>query len=104
MANGISITGTIVKINVHFDRIGNLSMDNYDFSCDFYIYPNKSITIHKNKMIRLDEDNYIAVVDTAIIGAGEIIMRATAMIPDGDCPNGIRKEVAGCSTGIVIKK
>lgn len=104
MSENNSMTGTMVKINVHFDRIDGLKMDDYDFSCDFYVHSTKKVTVPKDKMVRIDEDNYLAVIDTDITGAGDIMMRATAMIPDGDYPNGLRKEVAGCATGITIKK
>lgn len=104
MANNVSIVGTVIKINVHFDKIDELSMSDYNFLCKFYVHPNKNITVRKDEMIRIDDDNYIAVIDTEKIGSGEIIMRVTAMIPDDDCPVGIRKEVTECSTGIIIKK
>lgn len=98
-----SIVGTVVKINVHVERICCLTMDDYDFVCEFYVYPNKKVTVAKKDMIRKNEDNYVAIVDTSVVGAGTIRVRVTAMIPDGDCPNGIRKEVGTCSTGIIIK-
>lgn len=99
-----SIAGTEIKVNVHFESIDGLTMDDYDFTCEFYVFRNMIATVNKKEMIRVDQDNYVAIVDTATTGPGEIMLRATAMIPDADCDGGYRKEVAGCSTGITIRR
>lgn len=44
-------------------------------------------------MIRVDENNYIAVIDSNKIGRGSIKMRITVNIPDADIPDGIRTEI-----------
>ena len=53
-------------------------------------------------MIRVDENNYIAVIDSTKIGRGIIKMKLTVEIPDGDIPGGLRKEVYTHDTGIRI--
>ncbi len=102
--NTTCINGTILKINVHIERICCLTMDDFDFECDFFVYPNKKFTLKKSEMVRKNEDNYMAVVDTSVVGEGEIKVRATALLPDDDCPDGFRKELAECSTGITVKR
>ena len=47
----------------------------------------------KEDCIRLDENNYLAVVDTAITGCGVLDARVSAFIPDADCEDGIRTEM-----------
>ena len=38
------------KVNVHAEPIDGLSMDKYDFECQFYIYSNRVVTIKKENM------------------------------------------------------
>lgn len=102
--NSACMLGSVVKINVHIERMCCLTMDDYDFECDFYVYPNRKITVPKRDLLRKGEDDYIAVVDTSATGEGELMMKVTAMIPDDDCPGGMRKAMAGCPTGIKIRK
>lgn len=103
MANN-SMVGTQLKINVHFDEIDGYNMDSYDFKCEFYTQKGKSVTVDKSSMTRIDSQNYLAIVDTTVTGYGDVFMRATAYIPDTDCPDGRRVEVSGCSTGITIAR
>lgn len=100
-----SVVGTVLKINVHFEKMCCMTMDDYDFMCEFYVYPNKKVTLTKSCMKRIDEMNYLAMVDTSVTGPGELMMVATAMIPDGDVKDGgMRKEVARCTTGVKITR
>lgn len=94
--------GTEVKINVHAEPIGRLHMDDYDFEVKFYIYTNKSVTRCKEDLIRVDRDNYIALIDSALLGAGKIKAKVTAYIPDSDFPDGLRTEVFTGTTDITI--
>ncbi|WP_288323656.1 hypothetical protein [Xylanibacter rodentium] len=98
------IIGTVLKINVHIERICCLTMDDYDFECEFYVYPNRKVTVAKSDMIRKNEDNYVAIVDTSVTGTGRIQAKVTAMIPDNDILDGVRREVASCSTGVTVMK
>ena len=54
-------------------------------------------------MIRIDEDNYVAVIDSSLIGRGEIRVQTTVLIPDTDCDGGIRTEIYTEQTGIKIR-
>lgn len=84
--------GTIYKFNVHVDGLPT-SMDDIEFSCTFYCSPIKKITIQKKDMIRLDENNYVAIVDSSLIGKGIIHNEIELLINDNDIPSGIRKEI-----------
>lgn len=98
----VSISGTEIKINVHIDPLGSLRMADYDFECKFYVFPKKSVIISKDNMVKVDEDNYLAIVDTTDLGIGKLHMTLTAHIPDEDFNNEIRREVACVDTGIDI--
>lgn len=91
------------KVNVHAEPIDGLSMDGYDFECQFYIYSNRVVTIKKADMKQNevngqpDPDNYIAILDSEkvkALGRGSVKMRFIARIPDTDFPDRTRTEVA----------
>lgn len=87
------ILGTTVKLNVHIHPIGNLHMENYDFTCYVYTPEGNTVTITKKDAVRVDEDNYIIAVDSLRIGTGRLYNRVIADLPDRDCPNGKRREI-----------
>lgn len=100
----MSSLGTEFKINVHVEPIDGLHMSDYDFTCRFYIYTNRNVNISKSEMIRVDDDNYIACIDSSKLGVGTIMMRITAQIPDADFPDGLRTEIETISTGLIINR
>lgn len=100
----MSSLGTELKINVHVEPIDGLHMDDYDFSCRFYVYTNCYVELNKNDMIRVDGDNYMACIDSSKLGVGTIMMRIIAQIPDADFPDGLRTEIETISTGLVISR
>lgn len=100
----MSSLGTEFKINVHVEPIDGLHMSDYDFTCRFHIYTNRNVEISKSEMIRVDDDNYIACIDSSKLGVGTIMMRIIAQIPDADFPDGLRTEIETISTGLVISR
>lgn len=100
--NNECVLGTQVKLNIHIDPLGSLHMADYDFECKFYIFPKRSITILKQDMIKIDNDNYIALVDSTGLGIGELHMTLIAQIPDEDFKGATRREIACVDTGITI--
>ena len=101
----MSALGTELKINVHVEPIDGLHMSDYDFECVFYVYLNKKVEIPKSNMRRVDDDNYIAIinsVDALRLGRGSINMEVTAHIPDSDFDDGLRTEKAIVCTGVTI--
>ena len=99
----MSVLGTQLKINVNVEPIGDIHLSNCEFKCTFFINPKKTIELEKNSMIRIDDDNYIALVDTSLLGTGTIRMTIEVDIPDTDFPNGKRKEINTVCTGITIQ-
>lgn len=96
--------GTELKLNIHIEPIGEITMDNYDFEIEVYCSPKRPIIIHKANAIRIDSDNYVVLVDTNVVGAGDLKCKVTAYIPDGDFPDQLRTEVVNIDTGINIIK
>lgn len=104
MKNESPFIGTELKLNIHIEPIGDTTMDDYDFEVEVYCSPKRPIIIPKANAIRVDSDNYVVLVDTNIVGAGDLKCKVTAHIPDGDFNDGLRTEVVAVSTGITIIK
>ena len=104
MSANTIIFGTELKINVSVEPIGGLAMDSYDFFVELYCSRTKSIQIPKSDLIRVDENNYIARLDTNRTGAGNLKCRVTAYIPDADFEDNLRTEIAEIDTHIQIIK
>ena len=100
----MSSIGTELKINVQLDRLDGYRMSDIDFFCDFYVYTNRKVVLKKEEMIKADDDNYVACVDSAKLGVGKVMCRVTAYIPDADFEEGIRKEVETADTNITITR
>lgn len=98
----MSSLGTELKINVHLDRLDGYRMSDIDFTCDFYVYTNRRVTVAKEQMIKADDDDYVALVDSSKLGTGTIKCRVTTYIPDADFVDGIRTEIEEVNTGITI--
>lgn len=96
--------GTELKLNINIAPMGNLSMDDYDFTIEMRCNANNVITIRKQETIRVDADNYIVCVDTNKLGVGKLICVVKAQIPDGDFIDGYRSEVVAINTNINIVK
>lgn len=96
--------GTELKLNVHIDRIENITMDDYDFSVDLYCSPKNTINIPKSKAVRIDSENYIVLLDTTLVGAGSLKAKITSYIPDDDFDDGYRTVVIMMNTNINIVK
>ena len=93
--------GTIYKLNIHIEGLPT-NMDDVDFTARFYCF-RESIELSKENMIRIDEINYIAVIDSKKIGKGSIKMQIVVDVPDADVDGGIRTEIYTENTGIIIK-
>lgn len=94
--------GTILKFSVTADLGTGIHMSDVSFKCEFLNRFGKKILIDKSEMIYVSDDEYIAVVDTKLIGTGEYWMRFTAEIPDTDVESGFRTEVVTKPTGINV--
>lgn len=104
------IVGTELKININIAPIGGIHMSDYDFEIEFYIRPSYSITLTKRGeelsegLRKIDEDNYIACIDSSLLGTGKLKAMITAYVPDSDFFDGHRTEKIKLDTNIIIEK
>ena len=98
--------GTELKLNINIEPIEGQTMDKYNFEVEAFCSPHKSITIKKgdNYCIRVDESNYIILVDTSKVGIGNLKCKVTAFIPDTHFDDFFRTEVVLLDTDIQIVK
>lgn len=91
----MSALGTEFKLNVHLEPLDGLHMSDYDFEVALYVYTNRKVVFQKSKLKKVDDDNYLLMVETADalrIGRGRINAEITAYIPDNDFSDGLRTE------------
>ena len=100
--NNECVSGTQLKLNIHIAPLGMLHMSDYDFECKFFVFQKKSITVTKEDMVKVDDDNYLAIVDTSSLGIGNLHITVTAYVPDEDFEGVLRKEVICVPTNINI--
>lgn len=100
----MSSVGTEYKINVKMEPMGEIHLANCEFEAQFYTSPLKGQIIPKSKMIEVDSDKYLALVDSKETGPGELMMRISIDLPDADFNDGARTEVHVINTGIRIDK
>lgn len=96
--------GTEIKLNVNIEPMLDVSMESYDFKVEIYTFPSKVLTFNKSDAIRVDSNNYIVLVDTSLLGEGDVKCKVTAHIPDDDFKDGFRTEIAVTNVGINIVK
>ena len=88
-----------VKVFVNLERIGSLTMDDYDFSIECYTDMSpRVVSCAKGDALRMDEDTYFVVLDTGLLAPGMLKLRVTANIPDSEIDRA-RKEVIVFDTG-----
>ena len=95
--------GATLKLNVSIQPIDGVTMDDYDFKIEISTpFSPATASIEKSKMIRIDEGNYRALIDTKMLGLGSVGVKVIAEIPDGDFPDQIRTEIDVMDLGIDI--
>lgn len=96
--------GADVKINVQMEPLGDLHLADVNFECTFFcLHQLKQVTLKKEEMVKVDEDNYIAAFNSQKVGAGQISMAIKVYIPDSDFPSGERLEFITVETDAVVK-
>lgn len=96
--------GTELKLNISIEPVDGLTMDDYEFQIEAYCTPRKTIVVQKSEAIKVDSTNYIILVDTSVVGQGDLKLKVTAHIPDGDFNDQLRTEVMVVDTGLTIIK
>jgi hypothetical protein len=96
--------GTEIKLSVEIEPIGSITMDDYDFIVEIYCSTKRVQTFTKAETIRVNAWNYLVLVNTSELGAGDVKCKVTAHVPDSDFDDMVRTEVACVDTGITIIK
>lgn len=104
MADNRPIIGTEFKVLVEIEPVDDVHMADMEFTCQFYTRLNDPLTVTKEQMIKVNDDSYIALVDTTGMSAGTLRNRITVDIPDKDFADGYRREVTDISTDVKISK
>ena len=93
------------KLNVHVEPIAGFHMDKLNIKCVLFVYPNKTVEVDKEAMVKVDEDNYVIPLTSELVkimGKGQLKVRVIAEIPDGDFPDGFRTEIKEACTDVII--
>ena len=94
--------GTELKLSISVDPIQGYKFADYDCVVDIYTTPAKVVSLQKSQLIKVDDNTYIACVETKQLGVGRVKCRVSAFIPDGDFTDKRRTEVCLVDTGINI--
>ena len=101
--DGNSAKGTEFKLNINMTPIEGYHMASVEWEAQVFTETgHKPINVQKNDAIRIDDDNYVIRVDSAVCGAGKYYVTLTAYIPDSDFPAGLRTEKKTMFTGVII--
>ena len=88
-----STVGTRAKINMYLPLPGDNTLENTDWEVKIFVDTNpKSIIVKKADCVKVNADNYIIPIDSALLGAGKYYATVDVRIPDGTFPDGIRVE------------
>jgi hypothetical protein len=82
--------GTQFVINVNMTPMNGVHMADVDFKAKFYVYTNKVLELDRSVMVKVDEDNYLAFVDSTKVGKGQIKYRLFVKVPDENWESGYR--------------
>ena len=101
--DNVAITGTEMKFALSLELPGGLTMDEVGFEALFYVYSNRTVTIPKSGMTRIDSDTYVVTLDTSLIGGGRIKCQVRVEIPDANMTDGVRTEIIGIETDETVR-
>lgn len=94
--------GSDLKLNIHIEPLGKLTMDDYEWYIECYCANEVPIKIPKDTARRVDENNFIITLNTQQLGIGPLQCVITAHIPDEDFDDNFRTEISRINTNIII--
>lgn len=98
-----SVKGTEFKLNINMIPIDGKHLSDVDWKVEVFTENgHKRVTVEKKDAIKVDSDNYLIRIDSAVCGAGKYYVTLTAYIPDTDFPDGFRTERRTGFTGVTI--
>ena len=108
-----TLVGTELKMVVNFlyPSDSDITLDTIDFYVEFFCKPRQRLVLQKEDLVREEEEiegltvvTWYAMVDTNIVGPGQLKMRLMAYIPDAAASEEIREEYAEIDTNVIIDK
>lgn len=108
-----TLVGTELKmvVNFRYPSDPTITLDTIDFYVEFFCKPRQKLVLQKEDLIREEEEidgltvvTWYAMVDTNVVGPGQLNMRLMAYIPDDDASDGVREEYAEIDTNVIIDK
>jgi hypothetical protein len=102
MADNRPIIGTEFKVLIEIEPVDDVRMADMEFTSQFYTRLSNPLTVTKEQMIKVNDDSYIALVDTTGMSAGTLRNRMTIDIPDKDFADGYRREIVDIEAGTKI--
>lgn len=96
-------TGYIIQVDIESGR--GIPVRDLDFSVDFFVYRNRRATFAKREMVHIareDGDMYFALLDSTVVGAGELMGCVTIKDPVSQWKGGLRPVIIEKRTGKVI--
>lgn len=95
--------GYIVQVEIDSHR--NTPMRDLEFSLEFYVYPNRRVRFSKDKLIRIeraDGDAYYALLDSRVLGTGQLMCNVRISDPEPRWAGGKRPVILKRNTGKTI--
>lgn len=96
--------GSQVKVLVTAELDEGWHLSDVDFSVSIYNEddPEKAHLFTKSNCIKVNDDNYVVLVDTTELGIGTYAGRLMVFIPDTDYPGGTRTEITHLDTDVRV--
>lgn len=94
--------GSDLKLNIHIEPLGGLTMDDYEWYVECYCSNETPIKITKEQARRVDESNFIIALNTQQLSIGPLKCVITAYIHDEDFDDKLRTEISRVNTNIII--
>lgn len=91
------------EVNIHLYPIDGYTMDEYDFTCEIFCSSTRKQILSKSDLRRVDENNYVAIVETAKIGVGKVKIRVLARVPNDNFDDGYRDVVTYLNPKLEVK-
>ena len=87
--------GSETKIAFSAELPDGITMESIPFTVTVYNADKKdvAVTTDKNECIRVNDNEYVVLVDTILLGVGIYMLSVCVQIPDSDFPSSYRKEI-----------
>lgn len=105
MEQSLPKMGTDIKMNINLTLPDGLTMAAVNFTAKFTANSSNGQLILKDAMHKVDDNNYIALIDTSIVGKGRYYCTITVQIPEiltDLFPDGYRTEIFTINTDLTV--